>query len=513
MSAKIPRSEYPRPQFVRENWINLNGTWTYEFDFGKSGRDREIWKGNTGFKNKITVPFCPESDLSGVGHKDFIEAMFYHKKLAIPADWKGKRILLHFGGVDYSCEAFIDGKETGLIHYGGTSSFTFDITEFVKAGGKHDLVLAIEDDQRSAVQPHGKQCYLYQSMGCFYTRTTGIWQTVWMEPVAMDGLKNCKIVPDLDAKAFHFTPEFFMEGQNRTLRVTIKANGKKVAEKSVPANSAMPFTVELGKTVRAWCPEDPFLYDIAYELIDANGVVVDTVSAYAGLRKVHTENGKVYLNNKPIFLRLVLDQGFYPDGIWTAPTDEALKKDIELSMAAGFNGARLHQKVFDVFSRKAGDKVTISGPYGEFFLPDNLPDTQELIFIGGGAGMAPMRSHIMHLFKTEKTKRPVSFWYGARALKEAPYMEDFRGIEKDFPNFKFNLALDRPDPEADAAGEKYTAGFVHNVLFENYLKNHEEPESCIYLMCGPPMMVASVEKMLDSLGVPKENILYDNFGA
>ncbi|MBQ5609259.1 MAG: NADH:ubiquinone reductase (Na(+)-transporting) subunit F [Rikenellaceae bacterium] len=166
-----------------------------------------------------------------------------------------------------------------------------------------------------------------------------------------------------------------------------------------------------------------------------------------------------------------------------------------------------------VFSRKAGDKVTISGPYGEFFLPDNLPDTQELIFIGGGAGMAPMRSHIMHLFKTEKTNRPVSFWYGARALKEAPYMEDFRGIEKDFPNFKFNLALDRPDPEADAAGEKYTAGFVHNVLFENYLKNHEEPESCLYLMCGPPMMVASVEKMLDSLGVPKENILYDNFGA
>ena len=166
-----------------------------------------------------------------------------------------------------------------------------------------------------------------------------------------------------------------------------------------------------------------------------------------------------------------------------------------------------------VFSRKAGDKVTISGPYGEFFLDENLPDTQELIFIGGGAGMAPMRSHIMHLFKTEKTNRPVSFWYGARALKEAPYMEDFRGIEKDFPNFKFNLALDRPDPEADAAGEKYTAGFVHNVLFENYLKNHEEPESCLYLMCGPPMMVASVEKMLDSLGVPKENILYDNFGA
>ena len=166
-----------------------------------------------------------------------------------------------------------------------------------------------------------------------------------------------------------------------------------------------------------------------------------------------------------------------------------------------------------VFSRKPGDKVTISGPYGEFFLPDNLPDSQELIFVGGGAGMAPMRSHIMHLFKTEKTKRPVSFWYGARALKEAPYLEDFAAIQRDFPNFSFNLALDRPDPEADKAGVKYTAGFVHNVLYENYLKNHEEPEGCIYLMCGPPMMISSVVKMLDSLGVPPENILYDNFGS
>ena len=166
-----------------------------------------------------------------------------------------------------------------------------------------------------------------------------------------------------------------------------------------------------------------------------------------------------------------------------------------------------------VFSRKPGDKVTISGPYGEFFLPDNLSDTQELIFIGGGAGMAPMRSHLMHLFKTEKTSRRVSFWYGARALKEAPYVDEFRAIERDFPNFSFNLALDRPDPEADAAGEKYTPGFVHNVLYENYLKNHQAPEDCIYLMCGPPRMIASVVKMLDSLGVPSENILYDNFGS
>ena len=166
-----------------------------------------------------------------------------------------------------------------------------------------------------------------------------------------------------------------------------------------------------------------------------------------------------------------------------------------------------------IYSLKPGDKITMSGPYGEFFLPKDLPASQELIFVGGGAGMAPMRSHIMHLFHTEKTNRKVNFFYGARALKEAFYLDDYHAIEKEFPNFKFNLALDRPDPEADAAGVPYVAGFVHNVMFETYLKNHEAPEDALYLMCGPPMMVGAVVNLLDSLGVPPENILYDNFGA
>lgn len=166
-----------------------------------------------------------------------------------------------------------------------------------------------------------------------------------------------------------------------------------------------------------------------------------------------------------------------------------------------------------IYSLKPGDKVMISGPYGEFFIPDNCPDDQEFVFIGGGAGMAPMRSHIMHLFKTEKTNRKVNFFYGARSLKEAFYLEDYAQIEKDFPNFKFHLALDRPDPEADKAGVPYVAGFVHNVLYETYLKNHEAPEDILYLMCGPPMMAQSVVNLLDSLGVASENILFDNFGG
>ncbi|MBQ5936183.1 MAG: NADH:ubiquinone reductase (Na(+)-transporting) subunit F [Bacteroidales bacterium] len=166
-----------------------------------------------------------------------------------------------------------------------------------------------------------------------------------------------------------------------------------------------------------------------------------------------------------------------------------------------------------VFSRKPGDKVWISGPYGEFLLPKDDPDSQEYVFVGGGAGMAPLRSHIMHLFKTLRTKREVHFFYGARALVEAFYLEDFAEIEREFPNFHFHLALDRPDPAADAAGVKYTAGFVHNVMNETYLKNHEAPEDIKYFMCGPPMMVSSVVGLLDSLGVEPESILYDNFGA
>lgn len=163
-----------------------------------------------------------------------------------------------------------------------------------------------------------------------------------------------------------------------------------------------------------------------------------------------------------------------------------------------------------IFTRKPGDKVTISGPYGEFFLRET---NNEMMFIGGGAGMAPMRSHIFNLFHTIHTKRKVSFWYGARALKEAPYVEEFNKIQEENPNFHWTLALDRPDPEADAAGINYKPGFVHQVIFENYLKNHENPEDIEYYLCGPPMMIAAVTKMLYDLGVPDENVMYDNFGG
>jgi beta-galactosidase/beta-glucuronidase len=341
----IPRPEHPRPQFVRESWINLNGLWSFDFDFGVSGMDagRELYN-STGFKNEIIVPFCPESPLSGVGHTDFINQVWYHRTIAIPADWCSKCIILHFGGVDYECEAFIDGKSVG-IHHGGTCSFEFDITSFVSAGSKHNLVVRARDEQRGANQPYGKQCFVYKSHGCSYTRTTGIWQTVWLEAVNPCGLKRCCITPDFDGGRFIITPEFYQVTRGLNISAALKDNGSVISETSAAALSGVPLVLDIPEP-RAWSPDDPYLYDIVLTVRDGD-TVLDTVCSYAGLRKIHIEGNQVFLNNEPLYQRLVLDQGFYPDGIWTAPSDEGLKRDIELSMAAGFNGARLHQKVFE----------------------------------------------------------------------------------------------------------------------------------------------------------------------
>ena len=343
-AADTPRPEYPRPQFVREDWVNLNGTWSYEFDFSRSGMDRRLFE-SKGFEGRITVPFAPQSELSGVGYKDFIPEMWYHRTLAVPQDWAGKKIILHFGAVDYIASVYIDGKIAGR-HWGGSSSFSIDITRMVVPGQKHNLVVRVEDDERSGQYAKGKQCGRFASFGCEYTRTTGIWQTVWMEPVSKNGLKDVYIVPDLDQSRFVVEPSYYSLAAGQQLRVTVKDGGKVVSSKTVPASAQTSAELPV-KKAKTWSPESPFLYDIDLEVLDAEGNVIDKAASYSGMRKIHIVGNRLYLNNEPVYLRFVLDQGFYPDGIWTAPTDEALKHDIELSMAAGFNGARLHQKMFE----------------------------------------------------------------------------------------------------------------------------------------------------------------------
>ena len=343
-AADTPRPEYPRPQLVREDWVNLNGTWSYEFDFSRSGMDRKLYE-SKGFEGRITVPFAPQSELSGVGYKDFIPEMWYHRTISVPQDWSGKRIILHFGAVDYIASVYIDGKIAGR-HWGGSSSFSIDITRMVTPGQEHNLVVRVEDDERSGQYAKGKQCGRFASFGCEYTRTTGIWQTVWMEPVAKTGLRDVYIVPDLDQSRFVVEPSYYGLEAGQQFRVTVKDGDKVVSRKTVPASAQTAAELPV-KKVKTWSPESPFLYDIDLEVLDADGNVIDAAASYSGMRKIHIVGNRIYLNNEPVYLRFVLDQGFYPDGIWTAPTDEALKKDIELSMTAGFNGARLHQKMFE----------------------------------------------------------------------------------------------------------------------------------------------------------------------
>jgi len=350
---ETPRPEHPLPQFKRETWKNLNGKWTYQFDFGKTGKERNLFE-SIGFEDTIVVPFCPESNLSGVGYKDFIESMWYHRKAIIPNTWKNMDFILHFGAVDYQSEVFINGRSIG-VHFGGTSSFRYVLDDNVQAGDSIDIVVHVIDETRSGNQPIGKQSKTFHSQGCHYTRTTGIWQTVWLEAVPRKRINSCKIMPDLDNQKFIFQPTFSGIDQGQVFSVHVFEKGMPVAEKECFASNGTSLEIELKKP-RLWTPEYPFLYDFKL-ILKEKDTIFDIIDSYAGMRKIHTENGKFYLNNNPLFLRFVLDQGYYPDGIWTAPTDAALKNDIELALKAGFNGARLHQKVFEQRFHYWADKL------------------------------------------------------------------------------------------------------------------------------------------------------------
>ncbi len=350
----IPKNEYPRPQFRRNEWRNLNGEWSYAFDFSLSGKEKG-WADGRAFDGTILVPFCPESKLSGVEFTDFIPAIWYQRELEIPAEWNGKRILIHFGGVDFKCIVYLDGREAGR-HTGCAAPFTIDLTRLAEAGKTHKLTVYAEDDIRNGLQPFGKQSPWLKAKGGNYSRVTGIWQTVWMEAVHLCAMKRCAVTPDFDNGAFTFAPVFHQTTSGLQLTVIIRDNGETVTEKTVRTGISNTLTLTL-ENPKAWNPETPFLYDFEYILKDAAGNEIDRVESFAGLRKVHLENGRFYLNNEPVFLRFVLDQGFYEDGIWTAPDDESLKHDIELSMKAGFNGARLHQKIFDERFHYWADKL------------------------------------------------------------------------------------------------------------------------------------------------------------
>ncbi len=340
----IPRPEYPRPQFVRNEWLNLNGTWEFEFDYGNTGIERKLFEKDH-FSKEILVPFCPESRLSGIEQKDFMNAVWYKRDFFIPEEWaETNRTLLHFGAVDYHCKVWINGQSVGE-HKGGYTPFTFDITDFLKKEGNTITVYA-QDDNRNGLQPRGKQSEGYESTNCVYTRATGIWQTVWLESVPCNAITRVTYIPNISDGSFHVSAEFSLAQPDFMFRVRAFYQGTSVGGcTSDITGSSVSLNLSLQEK-HLWEPGRPELYDLQLELI-SGGEVVDCVQSYCGLREISLQDGAICINKKIVFQRLVLDQGYYPDGIYTAPDDDAIRRDIELSLALGFNGARLHEKVFE----------------------------------------------------------------------------------------------------------------------------------------------------------------------
>lgn len=372
----IPRSEYPRPQLARPTWMNLNGAWQFEIDHGGSGRARGLTDKNP-LDGSILVPFCPESALSGVGNKDFMAAVWYRRTFTLPAEADGQRVLLHFGGVDYKCEAWVNGQSVG-VHEGGFASFTFEITDALQAG-ENTLVVCADDRMVLGHQPMGKQCPDYHSRGCRYTRTTGIWQTVWLEWVPRTYIRATKMIPDAANGCVWIDATIDGPAAGMELKAEAAFAGKAQGGARAKVDGHHAHVTVQVEDVYLWTVGEGNLYDLTLTL-EADGAAVDTVESYFALRTISFDGKKCLINGKSVFQRLVLDQGFYPDGVWTAPTDDALRHDIEMSMAMGFNGARLHQKVFEQRFLYWADKLGYIcwGEMGSCGIDPSRPDSMNV---------------------------------------------------------------------------------------------------------------------------------------
>jgi hypothetical protein len=331
--------EYPRPQMTRDKWLNLNGIWQFQ---PTESFTQALPAGD--LSREILVPFPVESALSGV--MEHHENVWYRRSFTLPADWAGQRVLLHFGAVDYLCEVFVNGEIVGT-HQGGYDPFSFDITQKLTGSGAQDIALRVNDLTDAKGYPRGKQT-LYPG-GIMYTSTTGIWQTVWLESVPQTYIGSFRMVPNIDNATLKFDLTVdgdYIRGLN--LRFKIYDNGKEIADIEEVNKLGSTFTLNVPKPLKLWSPDSPFLYDMKVYLINGTEVI-DSVSTYFGMRKISKKlvDGyyKMCLNNEVLFQIGPLDQGFWPDGVYTAPTDEALRFDIEKTKEFGFNMIRKHIKV------------------------------------------------------------------------------------------------------------------------------------------------------------------------
>jgi beta-galactosidase/beta-glucuronidase len=352
VSPKNAHPEYPRPQLVRKDWMNLNGLWDYAITEQKpeaEGRKPDHWDG------QILVPFGIESALSGVMKRVYeTNGVWYRRTFTIPRGWRGKRVLLNFGGVDWQTTVWVNGKEAGK-HQGGYDGFSFDITEALHAKGENEIVVSVWDPTDAGPQPRGKQVRKPGSI--WYTPTSGIWQTVWLEPVNVGHIEDLKVIPDLDESLVTVQARGWMGGFDVSLKVEI-LDGRRVIQQGIVQTERVPFSLPARiapalklkvPEVKPWSPERPHLYGL-HVTLQEKGKAVDDVTSYFGMRKVSLARDgqgrlRIQLNDKPYFMLGPLDQGFWPDGLYTAPTDEALRHDIDVLKKLGFNMARKHVKV------------------------------------------------------------------------------------------------------------------------------------------------------------------------
>ena len=335
VDPKNPLPDYPRPQMVRGDWLNLNGIWEYQ-----SGAEGDATPFGKTLASEILVPFAVESALSGV--MEHHERLWYRRSFTVPKNWQGKNLMLNFGAVDYEAEVFVNGQSLG-VHTGGYEQFSYDITPFLKGDGAQEIIVRVFDPTEKGGQPRGKQTT--KPGGIMYTPTTGIWQTVWLEPVAPLAIQSLHMVPDIDKSSVKFTVNSAAATPATVALITIKDGARVVASVKTKPNTEITIPI---KGAKLWSPDSPFLYDVNVELMNGKKPG-DAVSSYFGMRKISlgTDNGavKMLLNNKFVFQIGPLDQGFWPEGLYTAPTDAALKYDIEMTKQFGFNMTRKHIKV------------------------------------------------------------------------------------------------------------------------------------------------------------------------
>ncbi len=338
----LPRPEHPRPQHRRPEWTCLNGEWEFAFDDADLGLAQN-WSGGRTLPLTITVPFPYQAPASGIGDPSVHEVVWYARTLSYDVQWRGQDVLLHFGAVDYACSLWVNGEYVGG-NRGGHVPFSFDIAPYLHEGDNR-IALRVEDRQ-DATQPRGKQVVSGVPHGIDYTCTTGVWQTVWLEPVPQVRIESFRFTPILEEGGVEIRTMLHAPANGWEIEAEVVDGETVVARERRRTNSGTGRLFVRIPDFKTWSPESPHLYDVRLRLIQ-RGEVLDEVDSYFGMRSVELVDGRFMLNGEEIYLKMALDQGYWREGLLAAPSDEHLRKDVDLAKAMGFNGVRKHQKVED----------------------------------------------------------------------------------------------------------------------------------------------------------------------